>query len=215
MPTKDYYDILQITYNATGEDIRRAFRKLAFEYHPDKNNGDKAAEEKFKEIQEAYFILNDAERRETYHLKSSYPLINRKNVTKPVTAHGILYRCKRLNDQIAEMDIFRMSQQALYEQIILLISDKNINIIQKLGDEKLNTEIINELMKSSRPLAFSYVAQINTRLALLAGTHNETISQIYNHTKNRRRLSYWERYNGLFILLITLMLCWLIWVMNR
>ncbi len=213
MTTKDYYQELELPYTATGEDIRRAFRKLAFQFHPDKNDGDAVAEEKFKAIQEAYFILSDAQRRENYHLKSRYPLINRRTPAKPVTAFSILNQCRKLNDKIAEMDIFRMSQQALFEQIMLLVEDRNISIIQQSGDEKIALQITNELLKSSKPLAFSYVEQINTRLALLAGSNNEQISQIYHHTKTRRRISYWERYNGLVILLVTIVLCWLIWIL--
>ncbi len=213
MINKDYYQILDISYTATCEDIRRAFRKLAFEFHPDKNDGDALAEEKFKAIQEAYFILSDAQRREHYHLKSRYPLINKRTPVKPATAFSILNQCQKLNDKIAEMDIFRMSQQALFEHIMLLLEDKNISIVQQSGDENLIKQITYELLKSSKPLTFSYVEQINTRLALLAGSNNEQISQIYHHTKTRRRISYWERYNGLIILIVTLLLCWLIWIL--
>ena len=64
---KDYYQILGISENAGQEDIKNAFRKLAFKYHPDKNPGnEKQAEEKFKEINEAYSILSDAGKRQQY-----------------------------------------------------------------------------------------------------------------------------------------------------
>lgn len=64
---KDYYKILDIPENATQEDIKRAFRKLAFKYHPDTNPGnEKQAEEKFKELNEAFGVLGDAERRRQY-----------------------------------------------------------------------------------------------------------------------------------------------------
>ena len=64
---KDYYQILGVPENASQEDIKNAFRKLAFKYHPDKNPGnEKQAEEKFKEINEAYSILGDAGKRRQY-----------------------------------------------------------------------------------------------------------------------------------------------------
>ena len=67
MPTKrDYYEILGVNRNATDDDIKRAFRKLAKQYHPDANPGDKTAEEKFKEAGEAYQVLSDAEKRQLY-----------------------------------------------------------------------------------------------------------------------------------------------------
>lgn len=66
MSARDYYDILGVPRSATAEDIKRAYRKLAVKYHPDKNPGDKAAEERFKQINEAYAVLSDPEKRKQY-----------------------------------------------------------------------------------------------------------------------------------------------------
>lgn len=67
MSTKrDYYEILSVTRTANGEEIKKAYRKVAMQYHPDRNPGDKAAEEKFKEAAEAYEILSDGDKRSRY-----------------------------------------------------------------------------------------------------------------------------------------------------
>lgn len=63
---KDYYSILGVKKQATDEEIKKAFRKLAVKYHPDKNSGNKEAEEKFKEINEAYEVLSDPDKRKKY-----------------------------------------------------------------------------------------------------------------------------------------------------
>lgn len=63
---KNYYELLGVQRNATEADLKRAYRKLAHEHHPDKNPGDKAAEERFKEISEAYAVLSDAQKRAYY-----------------------------------------------------------------------------------------------------------------------------------------------------
>ncbi|MBX2887098.1 MAG: molecular chaperone DnaJ [Ferruginibacter sp.] len=63
---RDYYEILEIGKTASQEEIKRAYRKIAMKYHPDRNPGDKAAEEKFKEAAEAYEILSDADKRSQY-----------------------------------------------------------------------------------------------------------------------------------------------------
>jgi len=66
MAKRDYYEVLGVQKGASDEEIKKAYRKQAVKYHPDKNPGDKAAEEKFKELGEAYEVLNDSDRRALY-----------------------------------------------------------------------------------------------------------------------------------------------------
>src|ERR1700728_4857307 len=63
---RDYYKVLGVPRGAGADDIKKAYRKLAVKYHPDKNPGDKAAEDKFKELGEAYEVLSDADKRAAY-----------------------------------------------------------------------------------------------------------------------------------------------------
>src|SRR6516225_3739675 len=73
MATKrDYYEVLGLARGAAPEEIKKAYRKLAIQYHPDKNPGDKAAEEKFKEATEAYEVLSDATKKGRYDLFGSF-----------------------------------------------------------------------------------------------------------------------------------------------
>ena len=66
MAKRDYYEVLGVDRNASANDIKKAYRKLAIQYHPDKNPGDKEAEEKFKEAAEAYSVLSDADKKARY-----------------------------------------------------------------------------------------------------------------------------------------------------
>ena len=66
MAKRDYYEILGVSREASAEDIKKAYRKLAMQYHPDRNQGDATAEEKFKEVAEAYEVLSAADKRERY-----------------------------------------------------------------------------------------------------------------------------------------------------
>src|SRR3954469_18868920 len=66
MAKRDYYEVLSVERTVTVEEIKKSYRKLAVKYHPDKNPGDKAAEEQFKELSEAYEVLNDAQKRAAY-----------------------------------------------------------------------------------------------------------------------------------------------------
>ena len=66
MAKKDFYEVLGVPRTATTDEIKAAYRKLALKYHPDRNPGNKEAEEKFKEAAEAYEVLSDAQKRKTY-----------------------------------------------------------------------------------------------------------------------------------------------------
>ena len=63
---RDYYEVLGVSKTASDDEIKKAFRTLAKKYHPDMHPGDKECEEKFKEAQEAYAVLSDAEKRKQY-----------------------------------------------------------------------------------------------------------------------------------------------------
>jgi len=63
---KDFYEILGVTKSASADEIKKAYRKVAMQFHPDRNHGDKAAEEKFKEAAEAYEVLSDSDKKAQY-----------------------------------------------------------------------------------------------------------------------------------------------------
>ena len=66
MTKRDYYEVLSVTKAASGDEIKKAYRKVAMQFHPDRNPGDKSAEDKFKEAAEAYEVLSDAEKKAQY-----------------------------------------------------------------------------------------------------------------------------------------------------
>jgi curved DNA-binding protein len=78
---KDYYSILGVAKNSSSEDLKKSYRRLARKYHPDMNPGDKAAENRFKEVTEAYEVLSDAEKRRRYDQFGQY-------VNQPSTSRG-------------------------------------------------------------------------------------------------------------------------------
>src|SRR5580692_8868757 len=69
---QDYYETLGVSRDAKEDEIRKTYRKLARKYHPDLNPGDKASEERFKKVQEAYDVLSDAKKRQVYDQHGFY-----------------------------------------------------------------------------------------------------------------------------------------------
>jgi len=74
--TKDYYRILGVRPDASGEEIKKTYRELAFKYHPDRNKGDRESEERLKEITQAYHVVGNEERRRRYDLLARRPVEN-------------------------------------------------------------------------------------------------------------------------------------------
>ena len=72
MAKRDYYDVLGVSKSASPDELKSAYRKLAVKYHPDKNPGDKAAEDKFKEASEAYGVLSDKSKKENWNISTSF-----------------------------------------------------------------------------------------------------------------------------------------------
>jgi len=99
MEFKDYYSVLGVDKKASGEEIKKAFRKLAVKYHPDRNPDNKAAEEKFKEISEAYEVLGDAEKRKKYDQFARYGRpMGREATGRNTSPWGNTYQTRTSND---------------------------------------------------------------------------------------------------------------------
>ena len=118
---KDYYQILSVAENASHEDIKRAFRKLAFKYHPDTNPGnEKQAGEKFKEINEAYGVLGDKDKRQQYDSVRSGRFA------------GVGYDSRYKGFQYSQQDIFQgiFSNRAMFNELNRMFSQAGLRFDQ-------------------------------------------------------------------------------------
>jgi DnaJ-class molecular chaperone len=101
---KDYYEILGIDADASVEKIKESYRRLAFEYHPDRNNGDAGAVEKMKELNEAYAVLSDSEKRATYdRVKQTYGANSAYDHFRQTYSEQDIFRGSDINKVFEEM----------------------------------------------------------------------------------------------------------------
>jgi hypothetical protein len=207
---KDYYKILEISTSASTEEIKKAYRRLALKYHPDKNHGDKIAEAKFKELANAYEILSNPEQRRVYdgnresQSKSKDTTQSKKNTGQEERMTPLIFLSlfKDLKNQIIKIDKNRINQRNLFDSINNLLSNDNINLLLRWDDVYTNRQIIQEVLACCKPLGydthptlhFVYTDRICQKLAKLAGSDNVTIQKIYEYNRKRKLVGYWKKY---------------------
>lgn len=213
MQLKDYYNILGVKSSATQQDIKKAYRALAFKYHPDKNPGNSYSEAHFKEVQEAYGILSDAVKREIYDDERWLAgMGGKQRQQEEVTPAWLLKISRELNNSLAIIDTYRMSQRALQAYILLILTDSHIGVLQQYADQQANNALIAELLKATRKLEVQYLDEIEKRLIIIAGTDKDVLQDIDSKMEDRIRQVRRERLLPYIILIITLALCMLMYL---
>ncbi len=214
MHLKDYYSILQIEPSATLVEIKKAYRQLAQEFHPDKNHNDPYAATQFVEIKEAYEVLTDPSKKEYYLQQRWYnQSIGKRKTQGIVTPVKILKQVLELDRYVAGLDVFRMDKSGLQEYICDLLNDSTIEKINSFGETDVNKEIIRQLLNTLRALPFSLLHPIEIRLLKINTDPTTTdlvkqfmIDQKKNNTKKQQEI--W------IVLAITISICLLIYFLT-
>ena len=216
MNIKDYYKTLGVSSTASLNEIKKAFRRLAMKYHPDTNAGDAASEAHFREIQEAYEVLNDPAQREEYNYKRWYNrTIGKDFIHKPLNAHDILNECKRLNNYLSAVNHFQIEYDALNHHIHQILSENNTAILQQSGENLLINQAIKLLLHAASPLPFKYQPAITEKLKQLAGDDREIHQKIDLHIKHQQQRALYEKYKVAAVVIFTLVICLIIYLSSR
>lgn len=207
MSAKDYYQILNIAPAASPEEIKKAFRKLALKYHPDKNKDSLFTREKFSEIQEAYLVLKDKTKRSAYDYQRYTQ--NPQRVYKPLaeTAEEILQLSLLLHKKISLLDPFRIDLDLLSFEITDLLSQHNLNILQATNDRVINRKIIHHLMESACPLSLYSVISIVGLLKKISADDVLIEKEIKKFVTQIQLLHYWNKNKMLIALVIAVLFC--------
>lgn len=205
MVLKDYYDILQVPPNATLEDIKKAYRKLALQYHPDTAENNDGQLHLFLEIKEAYDVLSDTKRRQAYHYKKFYRQVEQEAF---VTAEYIAQQAQQLAAFIAVLDPYRIDYDLLYRLVTQLLSSANQRLIEKANNQ-LQQQIIKDLQASIWHLNFPLAENVYTILLSLASNSAPLIASLNQQRITQKRLYYWHTYKlaGAFAIAILLCIC--------
>lgn len=148
----DYYATLEVTPQASDEEIKRAYRKLALKYHPDRNQGNKKAEEKIREINAAYEVLGDPETRKSYE-RLRFGGYGRKSdfaeqPAETINPEVVLEAMEKKLWEEGRLEIFRKLMQAL-PLVKQELADIRKTTVAKLGYDKFHEEIVKMHAKDS------------------------------------------------------------------
>lgn len=203
MSFKDYYKILEVSLTATQHDIKKSHRRLALKYHPDRNPGDKIAEAKFKEIQEAYEILSGIASRENfnYDYHRFYNNLNERNRTQnhkfnqeesgrqetpPVTPQTYLDIFHQMHRRVfLSGNAKNVDRKKFYNSLQKVLNQDCISFLLNCDDTKTNHLIINELLKCCELIELPQIRELSIKLVNIAGSDNEMIQKIHLYVKKR------------------------------
>ena len=212
---KDHYQTLELEPSASLVEIKKAYRRLAHHYHPDKNPGDPYAAAQFAAIKEAYEILSNPGKKEIYLQQRWYnQSIGKKKSQGIATPVSILKQILELEKYVSRLDIHRMDKIGLYEYLQSILTDENILILQSFRDQTINKEVIVFSMRITRLLAPAHVTEITIKLLKLTDDH-ALINQVYQFRARIHRADRWERYKPVALFLIVILVCLVMVLVSR
>jgi curved DNA-binding protein CbpA len=213
---KDYYTILQLEPSAGMAEIKKAYRRLALQYHPDKNNNDSYASAQFADIKEAYEILTDPAKKEYYLQQRWYnKSMGYRKTHEVVTPVSLLKQSLELEKYVSKLDVFRMDKAQLQKYLLELLSEDTIEKINQFQEAATNKSIISVLLKTLQPLPAGMAEPVIHQLQKFSGVSEQTKKQMQDYLSGHKQRDTIEKYKPWTIALLTLLLCTLIWLMSR
>ncbi len=205
---KDYYQILQLQPTASAADIRKAYRRLALEFHPDKNNTQQAAAQ-FVLIREAYAVLSDPVQRRKYDLSrfAGQPT-SRRIATTPaevrLMSDELVERVKRNNPD-------RINRDKLVLDLEAVLSVYHIQLLERYKDEQQNDLLVKDLLFCMQFLEWNHCMQFADTVKAINGLNTISLERIHGFIHSYKRNYYWNRYKIWVALLIAVSTCLLIY----
>lgn len=205
----DYYQILQIPPSADLAEIKSAYRRLAHQYHPDKNPDNQSTLAYFELIKEAYETLSNPGRKEQYLQERWLYKANGQLFEQPVRApEDLLKLVLSASDKIHRMDIYRMNREGIKEELDQLLTDDRVQLLNDFNETSINDAIVKELFQLTTAVPTAAQSSYLQKLQAIQSSHVEMLRQKEEELAGK---VFWETWKPAFIILLVVMLCILIW----
>ncbi len=215
MQVKDYYKMLQVEPNADFITIKRAFRKLAMQYHPDKTEGSSTATSHYRELQQAYEILSNPQKREEYHYQRWLEKSKGYDLDSAISTDQILQLFINTERVIHEMDSFSADNFHLLDILLNLYNSNRLERILEENDNKLEKTVIQLAKQSSSSLSSTYQLRLIDQLKNLLKKHPEQQSSWDEQLRIKQRKEFIEKLKVPVVILLTIILCLIILFISR
>ncbi len=213
---KDYYHILKIASTAHADEIKKAYRKLALLFHPDRNPNNQLAEREFAEIAEAYSILGDVQKRKSYD--NRYNQSSGASVINPFrpTVRSVLQQCINLRNHLAVTNPYQLDYDVLFYLINDLSTTTHVSLLAQSTDMNAVSAFVENYLFCCQFLPIGYSQTLCKKLDPLLVKHPMQVAAVEKFLKEKR-IDYWfDRYEGLIVFGITLTICiFAIWFGKR
>ncbi len=215
MPVKDYYATLRIPQGADASSIKKAFRTLAMEYHPDKRGENAENDHYFREIKEAYGVLSDPQLREEYHYQRWLEKSMGHQLDTLIHPVEILQLFIKAEQYIATTDGFRTDKMILFNQVIKLFSQARLEAILSENNPAMEATTLQMAIRMS--------AHLNLEGCMFMADHFKKILEKHPHeTKaweklltKKKREQRMEQLKVPLVLVLTLLICLLIFLLGK
>ncbi len=206
---------MELPPSADPDDIKKAYRRLAHQYHPDKNGDDKYALTRFAAIKEAYETLSNPQKKEEYLQQRWYAQSTGKwKHRETVTPDSILTQLIELERYLYRADIHRLDNIWLAGQLHGMLSDEAIDVLNSFGEIHINDRIISAALKCCGYLSYELNIPLIKKLERIQASEN-MIVYIEQFNKSSFHASGSEKRQFIFVLLAVLALCALIYFFSR
>ncbi len=211
---KDYYAILGLPRNASQEAIKKAFRKQALVFHPDKHKEGIISQAKYAEIQEAYQVLKDGAKRVAYTTQLNHHSKEQVRNPLPVTASVLVAEASSLSQKLAVTDPFRIDLDSLNFTLTGLTTEFHIQLL-KDSEPIQSAQFIDAILAAAALLPYHSAKALAPALQKIAAGDDRLQKRIALFLRYARWQDLWNRYKILVAFFIAIIYCFILYKFAR